>query len=138
MLYECKAQRAGYRMSSDDELRYRNYMAEKRHEVQTLRNVPVSHFIIVAASFHGETEQRLRNLETEGIVVTLAPAAVLTDLYELLLEEFDKPERRLVDERNLFTSGELTSQGCRQSLLNAKTRTLKTFNSDLSRPQAEY
>ena len=73
-LYECKARKDGYALSSDDVLRYKDYVRIKRHDISVKYHLPLTHFVIVSSSFHGDIDKRLQELDVEGTCLTLASA----------------------------------------------------------------
>ena len=107
-LYECKARRKGYTMSSDDVLRYKDYVAKKRHIVAVKYYLPLSHLVIVSSDFHGDIDARLREFDVEGITLSLVTADNLMDLYERT-KEFEYEDFLLLDLPKLFCRGEVTS-----------------------------
>ena len=80
-LYECKAYKGGYSMSSDDVLRYKDYRKQEAF-ISVKYHLPLSHFIIVSSAFHGDIEARLKEFDTVGITLSLVEADRLAYLYE--------------------------------------------------------
>lgn len=111
LMYECKSRKKPYVMSSDDVLRYRDYIRRKKTEVKERQHLDLSHFIIVAGGFGGNTQCRLSQLEAEGVIVCLVPADCIHRAY-LLVRGLDYPDIVLLDHRKLFVRGLL----CRESL----------------------
>jgi hypothetical protein len=78
LIYECKARKHGYTMSSDDTLRYRDYITKKRQEVRARYNLRLTHFLIVSSSFSGDIEGRVTEIGYDGTILCLVPAAHIT------------------------------------------------------------
>jgi hypothetical protein len=106
-LYECKARRRGYTISSDDVLRYKDYVSTKKHLVTVKYHLPLSHLIIVSSDFHGDIDCRLREFDVDGVTLTLAKADDLVYLYDRT-KGFEYEDFLLLDLPRLFCRGELT------------------------------
>ncbi len=104
LMYECKSRKDGYRMSSDDALRYKNYIRKKRQEVRLRYYTRLSHFVIVASSFEGDTDSRLSELECEGVVVCMITGEMLTRLYDLI-SDLPMADLQLLPLERMFCRG---------------------------------
>lgn len=82
LMYECKARSKNYKMSSDDVLRYKDYIRRKRHEVKVKYHLPLTHFLIITSGFSGDINGRLNTLSRDGTVVCFCPANAMKSLYE--------------------------------------------------------
>ena len=114
LMYECKARTEPYRMSSDDVLRYRDYIRNAHLETQVRDHLDLTHFVIVAPRFAGDIEERLHMLENEGIVVSLLPAALLASAYSCV-KDMEYADIRLLKINQLFARGVLAADhvaGC--------------------------
>jgi|SRR5450759_773230 len=78
LLYECKARKDGYKVESDEGLRYCDYIRDKRKVVRVRHSLELTHFCIIAPSFGGDTEARIQHIEQEGVVVSFVPAELLS------------------------------------------------------------
>jgi hypothetical protein len=105
-LYECKARKAGYSISSDDVLRYKDYVGSKKHFVSVKYHLPLSHFIIVSSEFHGDIEARLKEFDTVGITLSLVEADQLAYLYETT-KGFDYEDFHLLNLPKIFCRGKV-------------------------------
>lgn len=104
LLYECKARKDGYKVDSDDELRYCDYIRTKRREVRAKHNLELSHFCIIAPSFSGDIEKRIRRIEQEGVVVSFVTASLLPAVAEHV-DTLTWADIQLVSLGNLFPRG---------------------------------
>lgn len=86
ILYECKTRKDGYRISSDDVLRYKSYIQTKREEIRVRHNLMLTNFVIISSEFMGEYEERIKEIEVDGITVSLLHAKTLTDLSDQAYE----------------------------------------------------
>ena len=104
MLYECKARSGAYLMSSDDVLRYKDYIRRKRVIVQTLYKLPLRHFVIIAPSFDGDTDRRVNEIAKEGVTLSLITG---DDLRYLLRTASDMTREHvaLIDLREILSAG---------------------------------
>lgn len=104
VLYECKTRAAGYKMTSDDVLRYKDYIRRKRVIVETLYKLPLRHFVIIAGSFHGNVAIRVKEIEKEGVALSLLSAHDLTYLLNSA-REMTRERVALIGLRSIFSSG---------------------------------
>jgi hypothetical protein len=104
LMYECKSNGGGYRMSSDDALRYKDYLRIKRADVFHRHNLRLTHMIIVASTFHGDVEKRLQDIGGDGTVLCLLPAEQLLQMYNRITG-LDFPDIQLLRLRQLFCRG---------------------------------
>jgi hypothetical protein len=104
LLYECKARSEPYRMSSDDLLRYRRYIRQKRHEVRIKYHLNLTHFVIVAPEFAGNLDLRLAALDSEGVVTSLIPASTLR-ICALTMQQLSYSDIHLLEVRHIFVRG---------------------------------
>jgi hypothetical protein len=108
-IYECKARGNGYRLSSDDTLRYREYTKKKRQEIRAKYNLPLTHFLIVSSSFSGDIEERVDEIGFDGTVLCLVPAIHVTVISDRL-KTLPFPEIQLLQLHRLFRRGVLAEQ----------------------------
>jgi len=104
LMYECKSRRKPYVMSSDDVLRYRDYIRLKKAEVKERHHLDLTHFIIVSGGFGGRTGPRLAQLDAEAVTVCLAPAEHMRRAC-LLVRRLEYPDVVLLNHRRLFVRG---------------------------------
>lgn len=104
LMYECKARTDPYRMTSDDVLRYCDYIRRKRHEVRVRHHLELTRFLIVAPSFVGDIDERVRTIENEGVVVSLVPAKAL-ELACSCIREMDFADIQLLEVNRCFARG---------------------------------
>lgn len=116
-LYECKARKAGYKISSDDVLRYKDYVAAKKHLVSVKYHLPLSHLIIVSSGFRGDIESRLKEFDLEGITLSLARADQLAHLYEMT-KGFEYEDFFLLDLPKIFCRGEVSTAAIENGIKN--------------------
>jgi hypothetical protein len=109
LIYECKSRSAGYKMSSNDVLRYKKYIRDKRYEIQVKHNLNLTHFVIISSDFKGDFSSKIEDIETEGTVVSLCRAQLLTDSYNTF-RELDVPALLLFDIRKLFCRGYISDE----------------------------
>lgn len=107
LIYECKARKYGYQMTSDEVLRYKNYIKRKREEIRHRHNLLLTHFVIVSSSFSGNIKERTEDIGGCGIVMSMLPATQLTSLYDTL-RLYPPQEIRLLEIRRIFCSGVVT------------------------------
>ncbi len=109
LMYECKSRVDPYRMTSDDVLRYCDYIRRKRHETRIRHHLELTRFLIVAPSFAGGLDERLRTIENEGIVVSLVPAALLGRACSCV-REMEYSDIQLLEVDRCFARGLLTDE----------------------------
>ena len=110
LLYECKARSEGYKMSSDDLLRYQDYLKRKREQIQVRYHLPLTHFTIISSSFGGEIKTRVEEIIQSGFVLSLVPAVCLMSIYDQALSR-DYTDVQLLNCHRLFHSG-LVDETC--------------------------
>jgi len=120
LIYECKARRNGYAMSSDDTLRYRNYIKKKRQEVRARYHLRLTHFLIVSSSFGGDIGGRVTEIGYDGTNLCLIPAAHLTMVCNMV-RPLPVSEIQLLELHQLFDRGLVTEEhvvSCLQDYCN--------------------
>lgn len=116
-LYECKSRADGYVISSDDLLRYRDYIKLKKHYIKFKHHLPLTHFLIVSSEFKGDIELRLKEIDLEGVILSLISADCLKLLYEEAKAlEFDG--LHLLDLSRLFCRGQLCEADVSKAIAN--------------------
>jgi len=106
-LYECKTARETYDMTSDHELRYKDYIKGKKGRVEVLENAPLRYFLIVAPGFSGDIKQRRQKIHDDtGVWTVFMPATVLSSLGRWAAE-LPNDLKNLLDMRALYKIDEL-------------------------------
>jgi hypothetical protein len=107
LIYECKSAKESYSMSSDHELRYRDYIKEKRQSVQVLENSPLRYFVIIAPSFSGDIQDRRQKIfDDTGIWTVFMSATVLSSFGEWA-SRLPNDIKKLVNLKDIFKLDEL-------------------------------
>ncbi len=119
-IYECKAKKDGYSISSDDLLRYKDYIRVKKHEIKIRHHLPLTHFLIVSSSFHGDLDSRLCEIDLEGVTLCLVKAELLKYLYEKS-KELEYCELHLLDLPRLFCRGEISRENILSSIKKVRS-----------------
>ena len=104
LMYECKARSAGYVMSSDDLLRYKDYIKHKRHQIKEKYHLNLSHFVIVSSCHRGDTAARIARIERDGVVPCFVCAEYMRLAY-VMARVVEFPELQLLRLRDLFPRG---------------------------------
>jgi len=104
ILYECKSRREAYRMTSDDLLRYREYIDKQRQRTRHKEHVELTHFVIVSSGFEGDTDERLKRLQQEGVVPCLVRADLIATAYRMI-RHLEYADVQLLDLRRLLQAG---------------------------------
>jgi hypothetical protein len=91
-------------MTSDDVLRYREYIGRQRYRVKQTHHVELTHFVIVASGFRGSTTERIRQLQQDGVVPSLVCADLIASARRMI-HKLDYPDVQLVDLRRFFCGG---------------------------------
>jgi hypothetical protein len=106
-LYECKSTEESYAMTSDHELRYKDYIKEKANKIPVLYGAPLSYFIIIAPAFSGDIgERRQRIFRDTQVLVVFMPASVLSFLGKWACD-LPSDLKRLIDLRYICRIDEL-------------------------------
>jgi hypothetical protein len=101
-LYECKSAQQQYAMTSDHELRYKDYINMKANKVRVLQAAPLNYFVIVAPEFGGDIgERRERIFQDTHVLVIFMPASVLSRL-ALWACKLPSDIKRLIDLKRIF------------------------------------
>jgi hypothetical protein len=101
-LYECKSAEHQYTMTSDHELRYRDYIIKKAGKNRVLQAAPLNYFVIVAPEFGGDIAERRQKIFQETHVLTIfMPAPVLSKL-SLWACKLPSGIKRLIDLERVF------------------------------------
>ena len=69
LIYECKTAKASYAMTSDHELRYKDYIKNKTKTVQSLYASTLKYFVIIAPAFSGNLGERRQKIFEETQVL---------------------------------------------------------------------
>lgn len=104
LMYECKARARSYLMSSDDILRYKDYIKRKKSEVKERHHLALTQFIVVSSGFRGDLNKRVSKIESEGVTPCFASAEYMRLAY-VMIRSLDFPDLRLLDLRSLFPRG---------------------------------
>lgn len=115
LLYECKARAKGYRMSSDDTLRYKSYLNRKKHEVRIKYHLPLTHFVIISSAFVGNVDARIKMIGAGGTNLSLSPARLIRSVYEAT-SLLDYSAIQLLDVDALFERGVLTARNVKNCI----------------------
>jgi len=105
-IYECKTARDSYQMNSDHELRYCDYIQNKRPYVKYLFNSDLQYFVIVGPSFAGDIPQRREKIyQKTGVLTVFMPAQVLSELGRWACA-LPSDVKRLIDLTQIFKISE--------------------------------
>ena len=113
LMYECKARTDPYTMSSDDVLRYKDYIRRQRREMKERQHLDLTHFVIVSSDFGGNVHERLHDLESEGVVTCMMPATQLRITCSII-RNFEFSDIQLFNLRQLFRRGVVDGQVLQQ------------------------
>ena len=108
LIYECKSREHGYAMSSDDVLRYKEYVKSKKHEIRVKYHLALTHFVIVSSLFHGDFKSKIEEISADGTIVCLLPASELVSFYEKA-SGMDVAGLQLIDYSRVFCTGLFSS-----------------------------
>ena len=101
-IYECKSAGESYTMTSDHELRYINYIVDKKKKTELLERSELKYFVIVAPEFSGDIkERRERIFKKTQVLVVFMPAEVLRVFSEWVCP-LQSNLKRLVDFGDVF------------------------------------
>lgn len=102
IMYECKSAEKQYTMTSDHELRYRDYINEKVKSVHILQAAELRYFLIVAPEFGGDfTERREKIFRDTQILPIFLPASVLSKL-ALWACKLPNDIKKLIELKDIF------------------------------------
>ena len=105
-IYECKTAGESYQMSADHELRYRDYIQEKKAYVKCLHNFELQYLVIVGPSFAGDVKKRRQSIHQKtGVLTIFLPARVLSELAAWACG-LPGQVKRLIDLRQIFMLSE--------------------------------
>jgi hypothetical protein len=81
IMYECKSAEKKYTMTSDHELRYKDYVHKKANSIRILQAAELRYFVIVAPEFGGDVAERRQKIFSDTQVLTIfMPASVLSKI----------------------------------------------------------
>lgn len=109
IMYECKARTDPYIMSSDDVLRYKDYIRRQRREIKERQHLDLTHFVIVSSDFASNVNDRLHDIESEGVVTCMIPAKQLRIACNII-RDLEFSDIQLFDLRQLFRRGVVNTQ----------------------------
>jgi hypothetical protein len=80
-MFDCKGTRKDkYKMEKDDELRFKNYISERKGEIETLENAELRYFLLFASDVGGDIEMRKKEiLSATGIHLCIVLVSALAD-----------------------------------------------------------
>ena len=106
-VYECKSAAESYTMTSDHELRYIDYIRDKKQFVEFVERSELKYFVIVAPAFSGDIKERRERIfkETQVLVVFMT-AEVLRQFSEWACP-LQSNMKRLVDLGEVFRLDEV-------------------------------
>ena len=80
-MYECKSAKKSYTMTSDHELRYKDYIEKKIDTIHNLHATTLKYFVIIAPEFSGDIgERREKVFRDTQVLPIFMPASVLSSL----------------------------------------------------------
>jgi hypothetical protein len=101
-IYECKSAGKSYIMTSDHELRYGDYIVDKKKKTELLERSELKYFVIVAPEFSGDIEERRERIfKKTQVLVVFMPADVLR-LFSEWVCPLQSNLKRLVDFGDIF------------------------------------
>lgn len=102
LLYECKSAQQSYRMNSDHELRYKDYIRKKIDMIRILHAAKLENFVIIGPSFSGDIgERRERIFRETHVLPVFMPASVLSFLGTWACK-LPSDIKRLIDLKPIF------------------------------------
>jgi hypothetical protein len=113
LMYECKARTDPYIMSSDDVLRYKDYLRRQRRKIKEKQHLDLTHLVIVSSDFGGNVHERLQDMESEGVVPCMISAAQLRVACHII-RHLEFSDIQLFDLRQLFRRGVVDGQVLQQ------------------------
>ena len=106
-MYECKSAEKQYTMTSDHELRYKDYIFKKANAIRVLQAADLRYFVIVAPEFGGDVAERREKIFRETQVLTIfMPASVLSKL-GLWACKLPNDIKRLIELQSIFKLDEI-------------------------------
>jgi len=105
-IYECKSAAKSYTMTSDHELRYIDYILDKKRKAEVLERSELKYFVIVAPDFSGEIIERRERISKKTQVLVIFMRAEILRLFSEWACPLQSNLKRLVDFRDVFMLGE--------------------------------
>lgn len=107
-MYECKSAKKSYTMTSDHELRYKDYIEKKIDAIHNLHAATLKYFVIIAPKFSGDIGERREKIFRDTQVLPIfMPASVLSSLGTWACK-LPSHIKRLIDLKLVFRLDEKT------------------------------
>jgi len=108
MIYECKTAQQSYVMTSDHELRYKDYIRAKIDRVKIMEKATLKYFVIVAPEFSGTVGERRERIFKDTQVLAIFMTADTLRSIAKWASKFPNDIKRLIDLREIFRLDEET------------------------------
>ncbi len=113
-IYECKSSSTMYKMISDHELRYKDYINKKKVEVRHLHNLDLMYFVVFSSGFKGDLEKRIKSIRREtGVQLIFFPASALR-YCALNLWEVPRGIKKLFNFKDIFDFEIITEENAKK------------------------
>lgn len=107
-MYECKSAKKSYTMTSDQELRYKDYIEKKIDAIHNLHAATLKYFVIIAPKFSGDIGERREKIFRDTQVLPIfIPASILSSLGKWACK-LPSHIKRLIDLKPIFRLDEKT------------------------------
>ena len=106
-VYECKSAAESYTMTSDHELRYIDYIRNKKQHVEFVERSELKYFVIVAPAFSGDIKERRERIFKETQVLVVFMTAEVLRLFSAWACPLQSNMKRLVDFGEVFRLDEV-------------------------------
>jgi hypothetical protein len=106
-IYECKSAGKSYAMTSDHELRYIDYIVDKKKKTEVLERSELKYFVIVAPDFSGDIEERRERIFKRTQVLVVFMRAEILCLLSQWVCPLQSNLKRLVDFGEVFSLEEV-------------------------------
>jgi hypothetical protein len=102
LMYECKSAEKQYVMTSDHELRYKDYILKKANTIRVLHGAELKYFVIIAPEFGGDIAKRRENAFRDTQVLAIfMPASVFSRLGSWACK-LPSDIKKLIDVKSIF------------------------------------
>lgn len=102
LLYECKSAKKSYTMTSDHELRYKDYIRKKVCDINVLHGAALKYFVIIAPDFSGDIGERREQIFRETQVLPIFIRASVMSSIGKWSCELPSHIKRLIDLKTIL------------------------------------
>lgn len=119
LMYECKSAETQYVMTSDHELRYKDYILKKANTIRVLHGAELKYFVIIAPEFGGDVvERREKIFRDTQVLAIFMPASVFSRLSSWACK-LPSDIKKLIDMKSIFKLNEkVVSMGAVQKYID--------------------